>query len=412
MHFFHQVITYFAWVNCALDAAAAAKRVPLIVNCDETAIAFTYTGRKGNVVRTSCNGQSPPIERARLAERRGTITHLAFTCNTPGLQKHLPQILLGNAHRFTVQALRETAAETPRNVHMWRDKSSWMNHIKIKQALKLLSSALRPRGNDQVILVLDCARCHLRPDVITYAARLGIWVVVVPSKLTHLLQPLDVYTFATCKRALVDAYYKARLRAKAAVLTPADWLRVLLTTVATVFNNTDWEHSFPLVGLSDDQSGLNSAIQQALRSEAPLVFGRTRPTAADIAYLGGTGFCMPYVQLMKPFGVHAHAEDPPQHATRPPPISSRTRSMSKSSLPAAASASSSSHAQGPQWRAPTAVKMHRAKSFEQLDLKNMPEPPLPPPAEPPQTEVPTESSHPGVMTRAMKRKASLTQNSQ
>ena len=91
------------------------------------------------------------------------------------------------------------------------------------------------------------------------------------------------------KRALVDAYHKARLRAKAAVLTPADWLRVLLTTVATVFNNTDWEHSFPLVGLSDDQSGLNSAIQQALRSEAPLVFGRTRPTPADIAYCTWVG---------------------------------------------------------------------------------------------------------------------------
>ena len=46
MHFFAQVITYFSWSNGAIAAAAAAKKEALVVNCDETAIAFTHTGRK------------------------------------------------------------------------------------------------------------------------------------------------------------------------------------------------------------------------------------------------------------------------------------------------------------------------------------------------------------------------------
>ena len=47
---FFQVNTYFSWINCAVDAAEAQKKEPVVINCDETAIAFCYTGRKGNVV--------------------------------------------------------------------------------------------------------------------------------------------------------------------------------------------------------------------------------------------------------------------------------------------------------------------------------------------------------------------------
>ena len=122
-----------------------------------------------------------------MGDKRGTITYLAFISGTPGLQNRLPQILLGNLQRFTVAALRDIAAETPANIHLWRDKSAWMNHMKFKRAIRLLHEALTPREAQQLILVLDSARCHLRPDVVAYAARLNIWIVVVPGKLTFLL---------------------------------------------------------------------------------------------------------------------------------------------------------------------------------------------------------------------------------
>ena len=151
------------------------------------------------------------------------------------MQRKLPQILVGNRHRFTAAALRDIAAGKPKNIHFWRDTSAWMNHLKFKKALKLLNEAMAPSEHQQLILVLDCARCHLRGDVVAYASRLNIWIVVVPSKLTFLLQPLDAYAFAPFKRALVGAYYKARLRSGGMVLNPTRWLRVLLTTIASVF---------------------------------------------------------------------------------------------------------------------------------------------------------------------------------
>ena len=153
-----------------------------------------------------------------------------------------------------------------------------VNHVKFKRALRVLNDALTPREHQQLILVLDCARCHLRADVVAYAARLNIWIVVVPSKLTFLLQPLDAYAFAPFKRALVDAYYKARLRSGGMVLNPTRWLRVLLTTIASVFQERDWAHAFSSVGLTEGQSGLNSAIHRQLQSDAVLVFPRGQPT--------------------------------------------------------------------------------------------------------------------------------------
>ena len=154
------------------------------MHCDETAPAFTYTGRTGNVLQIQHGNENAAFERARLGDKRGTITYLAFISGTPGVQRQLPQILLGNTHRFTVAALRDIAAEKPNNIHLWRDNSAWMNHLKFKRALRVLNDALTPREHQQLILVLDCARCHLRADVVAYAARLNIWIVVVPSKLT------------------------------------------------------------------------------------------------------------------------------------------------------------------------------------------------------------------------------------
>ena len=384
----------------------------MVINCDETAIAFSYTGRKGNVVKTQRGGYNAACERARLGDKRGTVTYLAFISGTPGMQNRLPQILLGNFLRFTVAALRDIAAETPHNIHLWRDKSAWMNHMKFKRALRLLSQALEPRENQQLILVLDSARCHLRKDVVAYAARLKIWIVVVPGKLTFLLQPLDVYAFGPFKKALVDAYYKARMRAGGEVLSPTAWLRVLVTTIASVFQLTDWAHAFARVGLTDDQWRLGSAIQQRLRADTVLVFPRGQPTEEEVAYLGGRGFSMPYTQLMRPLRMHHAHDDPPQFDMPAPPISSRTRSMSASSLPAAASASSSSRAPVPEWKTPTAVKMPRAKSLEKLEQNPPSQPPLPPPAEPPENMPPSQRPQTGVQTRAMKKKAEQTSEPQ
>ena len=127
-----------------------------------------------------------------------------------------------------------------------------MNHLKFKKALRLLNEAMAPREHQQLILVLDCARCHLRGDVVAYASRLNIWIVVVPSKLTFLLQPLDAYAFAPFKRSLVDAYYKARMRAGGNVLNTTGRLRVLVTSIVSVFQERDWAHTFAKVGVSEE----------------------------------------------------------------------------------------------------------------------------------------------------------------
>ena len=377
----------------------------MFVNCDETSIPFTHTGRKGHVAKIDHGKANTVFERARLGDRRGSITYLAFIGSTPGVQRKLPQILVGNRHRFTAAALRDIAADKPQNIHFWRDTSAWMNHLKFKKALRLLNEAMAPREHQQLILVLDCARCHLRGDVVAYASRLNIWIVVVPSKLTFLLQPLDAYAFAPFKRSLVDTYYKARMRAGGNVLNTTGWLRVLVTSIVSVFQERDWAHTFAKVGVSEDQSALSSAIHRQLQSDGVLVFPRGQPTKEEVAYLGGKGFCMPHTQLMKPFHMHATQSQPEHLDTPPPPISSRTRSMSASSLPAAASSSSASPGPGSEWKTPRVVRLPRVRAMLKMQKDTLPDPPLPPPAAPPVIQPLEQSLQRRVVTRAMKRNA-------
>ena len=84
------------------------------------------------------------------------------------------------------------------------------------------------------------------------ASNLGIWLHVVPAKLTFLLQPLDTHCFATFKVKLRRMFSEARSRSQNGDVTPVEWLRVLMALPKQVLAARLWRPAFEQNGLGGE----------------------------------------------------------------------------------------------------------------------------------------------------------------
>ena len=165
---FFQAAIFFRWATWMVRNVPAGKK-PLFINMDETSVALSYPGQKGNVVHNS----HPTL---------------------------LPQILIGNRQRFTRQVLRHVWREQPGFVQTWTAESGWVNHTLMKQMITVLHNCIREHTAEfQIIFVVDAARCHIHRDIVNHACKHDMWMLYVPAKMTWLLQPLDAYVFAGFK---------------------------------------------------------------------------------------------------------------------------------------------------------------------------------------------------------------------
>ena len=66
----------------------------------------------------------------------------------------------------------------------------------MQKYIRLLCGRLREYlDHREIILLMDMAPCHMHPSVFALARRKGIRIVLIPARLTGLLQPLDTHVF-------------------------------------------------------------------------------------------------------------------------------------------------------------------------------------------------------------------------
>jgi hypothetical protein len=69
-----------------------------------------------------------------------------------------------------------------------RENSSWVTSAVMMRCLELLSRALQSMSAQlQILLLLDTAGAHLGLEVARWAAKLHIWLVIIPAGLTWLI---------------------------------------------------------------------------------------------------------------------------------------------------------------------------------------------------------------------------------
>ncbi len=177
-------------------------------------------------------------------------------------------------HRFsTIQA------ELPNNVYVKRMPKGWNNTREHCIIIRILRMILAPFLHIfQPIILFDAVPLHLADEVMTELATAGIWYLVIPSRLTWLLQPLDTHAFAKCKRYL-KTNFQDHQAAAVYVNVTLRMIRLVLGATRHVLQGFRWDSAFQANGFSRSQRGVPSYIQESLEFEALPMYLPLCPTA-------------------------------------------------------------------------------------------------------------------------------------
>ena len=274
-----QAVAMWTWVN-HLRSNVPAPREPLMLNLDETAVAYYHGDQRGNLVawKRARHDGPEPVQRVSRRQLRGCITHIAIIADRPDVQPVLPQVLLGNESMLLARVVRALAGSLPPNVVLRRAKSSWTNIPTMIWVLQEVGRALAPwAATHQPILLMDCARQHLHHSVARAAARAGIWLAYVPAGLTWLLQPCDTHVFLRYKRHLRLGYARARAEAADGLVSTEAWLRLIADTIRSVLQGHAWRGAFSDNGLDGTQLALSSYVRKELALVEQLTAPSTEP---------------------------------------------------------------------------------------------------------------------------------------
>jgi len=100
---------------------------------DETGVPLFFGDNTGNVpmrtraMKSTQPHAKDPTQHATQQQLRGQAAHAALICNDPEIQKHLPQVVVGDTHLLPARVQRELNDCIPDNVTLLRLQSRWMD---------------------------------------------------------------------------------------------------------------------------------------------------------------------------------------------------------------------------------------------------------------------------------------------
>ena len=223
------------------------------------------------------------MQNVSRGKRRCCLTHVAFLCDRPDVQPLLPQVLIGNEATFLVGLLPTLNLERPPSVRLLRQKSAWNCGETCARIIRMLGATLAPYTDAvQPILLLDAVRIHTTPQVLAACNAMKIWPVLVPAKLTWLLQPLDTDAFLPFKRRLRAAYQDACARSADGTLTTRQFLPCVYDAVNGVLSGRCWETTFEQNGFGSNQTNISPYVMRQLQIDAPPSILAVRPTLPQL----------------------------------------------------------------------------------------------------------------------------------
>lgn len=298
-----QATAVWQWANYYGTQIPDGKSV-LRVNLDETAVCLFQGGSKGTIFTGKRRQRGEAFQRVSMGKRRCHITHVALICDRPDLQPVLPQILIGNEHTFLQGSLAALRRSCPHNVRIVRQRSSWNNEVLCAQIIRWLAAALEPyRASIQPVLFLDAARLHLTRRVFLACNAVGVWPIVIPAKLTWLLQPLDTDAFLPFKLRLRQLYQDAQARSVDGNVGVEELLRCLYASIRNVLQGQRWAGAFDKDGLCASQVGVSPRVLVELGIDGSVGVPCTRPTDDQLRHCFPRRSTVPTDVIWRRFGV-------------------------------------------------------------------------------------------------------------
>jgi len=118
-----EVTTFFIWCNW-LCACAPRGRTPVFINMDETSLALTFGGQKGNIQIRKRDSffRHRFTERLSPGERRQSVSLLVSLAHIPEVHQALPQVLLGSTRFFSGTFLANYRPRMPDGIYLWANE--------------------------------------------------------------------------------------------------------------------------------------------------------------------------------------------------------------------------------------------------------------------------------------------------
>ena len=225
-------------------------------------------------------------QRVAKWKRRCYMTHIGVVCDRPAVQKILPQFIIANEKTLPARRLAALRRDAPPNVVLVRQKPAWSNRTLTAHVLRQVAAAVAYHvGDIQIVLLLDAAKIHLYEIVLRACRAAGVWPIVVPPRMTFLLQPLDTHVFAVYKWRLLQAYQRARVASgsEGGDLDIAEFLPCVYEAISLSMERGCWAHAFSQDGFGRRQAALCASVRSQLGLEHAVDVDATRPTDAQVS---------------------------------------------------------------------------------------------------------------------------------
>ena len=296
------------WANFCFSQIPPGVR-PLRINFDETAVCLFQGGGPGNLFLSKTDPCA--AQHATQAQRRTYLTHVALACDDPEIQPLLPQVVIGNEHSIAARDLAGLQAACPPNVRILRRKSAWVDNSVIAWLVRWLGVVLAPLlGERQPILFFDACRSHIHASVFGACAAARIWAVVIPARLTRLLQPLDTHVFRRYKAMLQEECQAARARSPNGQFLVVHLIPCICACVLGLLQRCDWSGAFDGDGLSAGQERVRDRIKREMQLVDVPVVAATKPTVDELRPCFPRRARINADTVLRPFAKHPPAAAP------------------------------------------------------------------------------------------------------
>ncbi len=213
------------------------------------------------------------------------VTHVAIICDDPSLQPYMPQLLLADGKTVLQRDMAAVRRVLPPNIVVLRSETHWNSTEVLAWHIDALGKILRRRAPTRVpILLLDAHRMHLRPEIGRACRRHGIYLALVPARLTWLLAPLDTHCFALYKRYLGKLYCD-EVVASGEDVNVVRWVQLVTQAIRMVLQGKDWGKAFDQDGWGRWQQGVSNFMLRELNLPVPPHLPDSEQDAAELNLL-------------------------------------------------------------------------------------------------------------------------------
>ena len=253
---------FFVWIGY-LNSIGYGLNDAVWINIDESPIPYHVSGKKGlRLHPLSKKDDHEMRDRTSLAQIRSRCTLIASIASDNTLQQHLPQVLMPNERGLKKkwQLASESATEYP-CIQVLKGTQGWINTKSFKKYLHILHNIVKAKAaGKKIVLMMDCLASHISVEILRVIRKFKWRLMLIPSKLTYMLQPLDAYVFARLKHRLHHDHSYTRINISDGHPGFLDWAKTSMSTINSMFETLEAQLFFQKCGCSIPKSVLSEPI--------------------------------------------------------------------------------------------------------------------------------------------------------